>query len=113
MTETDFDTDEKKHYDHSQPSARFLVLIGLFSAGGDAGLDEIEKDPHSILAAAYLLMPTATLVVVLVSLTVARGRRRRTAEAAPADARAVGVTGEASVPPSSPGPSRVAQGGGA
>ena len=44
-----------------------------------AGLEEIEKDPQSILATVWLFMPAAILAVGLVSLAVARNRRRRKA----------------------------------
>lgn len=58
-------TASKEKYDESKPSARFLVLMGLFWAGEDAGLLDLEALRTSLVSMTYAVALGTAVVATL------------------------------------------------
>ncbi len=58
-------TAAEEQYDHSKPSARFIVLMGLLTAGGDAGLLSFEALRTSPVSVVYAVALATAAVATL------------------------------------------------
>ena len=72
-------TKEEKGLDESKPGPRFLVLMGLFFTGEDAGLLSLEAVRTSPVSMVYAVALATAAVATLVALT-RSGRSEATPE---------------------------------